>query len=200
MGFSATISFPQGDPRQKLDALKRKMYDGLIDGVTEVCDLILARAVQNLTASGRIDRGTLRASGNRSISGKPTSVEGTVRFSAAYAQWVERGRHGRKSDPPGLAKFPEGSRFAAQAAWPPVSVIRQWVERHARTLAPSGRTKSGRARKAKRQDIDSLAFLIGRKIAERGIKPSPFLIPAVDEILPRAQTIIAARVKERLGR
>lgn len=200
MAFSFSITFPKGDPRDKLTAYQKAVYAGLIDGVSEVGDLVMVRAQQNLTDAGRVDRGILRGSLSRRTIGHPTSVEARVEASAAHSRYVERGRHGRKSDPKGLASFPEGARFAGSAAWPPVDVIRDWVSRHQRVLAPSGRTRSGRARKATRQDIDSLAYLIGRKIAERGIKPSPFLLPALDAVLPRASAIIAARVRARTSR
>lgn len=199
MGFRFSISFPSGDPRPRLAKLQAAVYDGLVDGLSEVGDLILTKAARNLTDAGRVDQGILRGSLQRRTIGYPTSVEARVEATAAHAIWVERGRHGSKSDPSGLGKFPEGSKYAAKAAWPPVDAIRAWVSRHARILAPSGRTKSGRARKAAKQDIDALAFLIGRKIAERGIAPSPFLVPALDEITPRIKPIIAARVQRRVA-
>lgn len=200
MSLRLTITFPLGDPRPKLARLPRATYEGLVDWAEEISEMGAAKAKQNITDSGRVDRGLTRAGITPSVVARPTAVEARVDATAAQSQWVERGRRGRRSSPANLNNFPEGSRLAGRAAWPPVSVIRAWVQRHARVLAPSGRTASGRARKARAADVDSLAYLIGRKIALRGIPASPFLGPALEWLQPQAQPLLIARVNARIAR
>jgi hypothetical protein len=55
--------------------------------------------------------------------------------------------------------------------WPPVDELRKWVRR--KGLADG------------RQEVDSTAYLVGRKIFEEGIDPSPHIRPALREFKNR---------------
>lgn len=173
------VTFPNGDPRDKLNQLQKAVYSACVAAVSETVGVVERDAKRNLTNAGRVDRGILRGSIRSQTIGKATTVEGVVYVGAEHGPWVEYGRKGLKSSPPGT------TNKSGKAAWPPIDVIRGWVARHAKILAPSGRTRSGRARPAKISDVESLAFLIARKIAMRGIKPTPFIGPAVDAARPR---------------
>lgn len=167
------VTFPNGDPRPKLLKMQRAVFDAALDTVHLTVQFAAARAKQNLTDAGRVDRGSLRASIDSRVTADSFYVTGAVFAGAAWAPWVEFGRLGAVSSPAGIDR-----RKAARAAWPPVGVILDWVRRHAKLLAPSGRTASGRARKADPQDLRTAAFLVGRKIYRHGVRPTPFMLPA----------------------
>lgn len=171
--MSKFVTFPQGDPRAKLKGLQAAQYAAAIEAVNESCQMMKGLAQQNLRNAGRVNTGIARQSIGFHVDARPTGVTGTVYCGADYGIWIEYGRAGLVSNPPNL-----DTSKAATAAWPPVDVMIRWVKDKAKTLAPSGRTKSGRARKAKQEDIESLAYLVGRKIANFGIAPSPFMGPA----------------------
>lgn len=188
MSFKATISFPSGDPRKKLAALGQAVVRGHEDAVRECSILTEAQAKANATSLGAVDQGGLRASIAHRVVVTATKITGTVFIGALYGAWVEFGRRGTISSP-------TTSPYAAKAAFPNLTAIREWVRRHVKALAPSGRTASGRARKASTSDINSVAFLVGRKIEQHGIKPKPILLPAFRAI----KRIFPARVAYWIG-
>lgn len=184
---SVVISTPGGDPLAKLARFERAVYLGASDAVTSVCLLTKSLAQTALRDLGRVDRGTLRNSITASVVRKPDEVRGVVSADAFYAIWVEFGRRGSKSSPPGVV---EG--WSATAAWPPPPVIAAWVARNLAKLRAGGKG-SGKAPAS----VESLAFMIGRKVAERGIKPSPFMRPAEAYARPRFQGILVDAVLKR---
>lgn len=194
MGFSTTVSFPKGDPRILMTKVKSAMYTGLLRGVTIISDAMVKSAKQNLTDSGKVDRGEARASIDRQVTGYPSYVEGITFCAAEHGRWIEFGRKGLKSNPAGT------SSASANAAWPPVDKIREWVRRHNKLFAVSGRTKSGRVRKARAADVNRVAYLIGRKIAERGIDPSPFMEPALAKHQGSVNRVLGEQVAAAIKR
>ena len=98
----------------------------------------------------------------------------------------------RKRNPKGV------NSQSATAAFPPIKVLLEWVQRHYKSFAPGGRTRGGRARarsskrgeagRKARQQYDrrlyQLAFLVGRKIRDYGIPPTPFMLPAFRKQAP----------------
>lgn len=200
---SKYVKFKKGkDPLKLLDARGNAIYRGVWEAVEEATTAVEAQAKANVTGLGKVDRGILRASiESRVEADQRGNIRGIVVAGAAHARWVEFGRRGIKSDPTG------GNPLAAKAAWPPVKVIRDWVARKYREFAPAGRTASGRARKKTKKNarlynkgLNSLAFLIGRKIYEHGIAPAPFLGPAFRQhrrtFKRRVELWVSARLKE----
>lgn len=191
------ISFPKGDPRLKLAKVQRAVYQGALEATEDAGNFCAARARRNLQDAGRTDTGELIGSIEQHTVGHQDRVTSTVVVGKSYGRWVEFGRMGKIDSPPGI-----DSSKAAKAAWPPVSVIKDWVHRHFKQFAPLGRTKSGRARKGAGLDAaeDSLAFLVGRKIAQHGIKPTPFLLPAYEQVRKLYPKLLARAVARNLGK
>jgi hypothetical protein len=78
--------------------------------------------------------------------------------------------------------------------FPPLRSIEQWIK--VKGIQPMTRTQSsvmkwvrhkGRIRRhdGRVPSIKSLAYLIGRKIAEEGIQPRPILTTAIDDVYKR---------------
>jgi len=152
-----------------------------------------ALAQKTLTDLHAVDQGLLRASVSQEVTKTTGGAQGVVYSGAIHAQWVEFGRAGSERDPR------SNKTLGATAAWPPVSVIYEWVKRHYKQLAPSGRTKSGRARRPEESDLRSLTFLIGRKIARFGIAPRPWLVPSFARISARFPQMVYDAAYQRLA-
>lgn len=192
MARSRIYPGPDGDPRQNLKGAQRAVLEGSIAGVEEICLVIVRQAKQNVSDIEAVDRGFLRSSIDHEVRVSRNDVQGTVFVGAEHGVWVEFGRRGLKFNP-------TTNKDAAKAAWPPVKVIEEWVRRNAKKLAPSGRTKSGRARKPRDQDVRSLAFLISRKIADYGIIPRPYFEPAVRQHQNQVTLFIQRAINRRLA-
>lgn len=76
-----------------------------------------------------------------------------------YWKYIEAGRKGKTSSPPGAM---------GRAAFPPVSAILDWILVKPILPRPSGK-------KLEKLRPKSLAYLIGRKIEQEGIPPFPAL-------------------------
>lgn len=193
------VSFPGGDPRLKLAKVQRAVYQGCIEAAEDAGNFCAARARRNLQDAGRVDNGELLGSIESSVVGHSDRVTATVVVGKSYGRWVEFGRLGKIDSPPGT-----DPAKSARAAWPPVSVIKDWVHRHFKQFAPLGRTKSGRARRGNPARLDaaedSLAYLVGRKIALHGIKPTPFLLPAYEAVRKLFPRLLARAVQRNLGK
>ena len=99
---------------------------------------------------------------------------------ASYWKYVEGGAQGRESTPFG-AVYP--------AHWPPPSVIRSWIDIKPVIPRPG---KDGRI-----PTPDQLTYLIGRKIAMKGIEPFPALTRTVEELnIKYGQRIAEAVTKD----
>lgn len=108
-------------------------------------------------------KGKLENDGKSATGNLIQSIETSIKISgstinivlnvADYFQWVENGRN------PG--KFP------------PIAAIKQWI--HDKPIIPEERN-------GKLPTEDQLAFLIGRKIAEEGIKPGNQLKDTISEL------------------
>ena len=116
---------------------------------------VLADSQKRLQNAGKHVTGRLMSSG--SVIEKPGQA--TVKYNAKYAYWVE---HGRRA-----GKFPH---------WPS---LLDWVQTKglAGTYSIKTRRRTGSKDTKEKQDKQA-AYLIGRAIAKRGIKKSPFLWPA----------------------
>ena len=85
-----------------------------------------------------------------------------------YWKYIEGGRKGTESSPPG-AKY--------KAAFPPVDAILDWILVKPILPRPSADGKMEKLRPK------SLAYLIGRKIEEEGIEPHPALKTTQEELM-----------------
>lgn len=85
-----------------------------------------------------------------------------------YWKYIEGGRKGTESSPPG-AKY--------KAAFPPVDAILDWILVKPVLPRPSADGKMEKLRPK------SLAYLIGRKIEEEGIEPHPALKTTQEELM-----------------
>jgi hypothetical protein len=79
-------------------------------------------------------------------------------------------------------------RGAGPGGSPPRQSLRDWM-----------RTKGVRPRDPRMSD-DDLAFVIGRSIRRRGTKAQPFAGPAVDDLRPRLEQLLAQGVANALSR
>lgn len=98
--------------------------------------------------------------------------EYTVKISLAdYWKYVEEGR--------GPGKFP------------PPDAIRNWIEIKPLSIQPdlNGRVPT----------VEQVGFLIGRKIAQEGTEPHPFLEPAVEEALTRMEKKIDEAIEDDIA-
>jgi len=177
-GFSSNFG---PNPRRAIAALRRRLVKAAEQAVEESCVATVAKAKENITKLGSVDRGALRGSIDYALKTSRDRISGVVFVGAPYGAWVEFGRKGLKTN---YAAVLRNGDKAASAAWPNVGAIQDWVRRNYRKLAPAGRTRSGRARKPGNSQVKSVAFLISRKIAMKGIRPSPFLVPAWKSIRP----------------
>ena len=84
-----------------------------------------------------------------------------------YWKYVEGGRKGKESSPPGAVY---------KAAFPPVEAILNWILVKPVLPRPDGGGKMQKFRPK------SLAYLIGRKIYEEGIEPHPALAATKEEL------------------
>lgn len=89
---------------------------------------------------------------------------------ADYGTFVEDGVNGTRK------KY--GSPYSYTTKQPPSSVILGWLKSKPVKL----RDSKGRFRKNKKGELNTLAFLIARKIKERGLKPAPFLKPSFEKV------------------
>lgn len=85
-----------------------------------------------------------------------------------YWKYIEGGRKGKESSPPG-AKY--------KAAFPPVGAILDWILVKPILPRPSADGKMEKLRPK------SLAYLIGRKIEQEGIEPHPALKTTQEELM-----------------
>lgn len=183
----------RGNPSAQVQRIMDAMMDGIRIEITRTVLIVERKAKQNLTDLSKVDRGFLRNSIDHEVAVSPDAVEGVVFVGAIHGPWVEFGRHGTKSSPKGT------SNKSAAAAWPPIQEIREWVKRKRRELnigQSSGRNRRSQFTKASEREINTVAFLIARKIAQHGIEPTPYLVPAFLESLPDFRVRLARTMQQ----
>lgn len=103
-------------------------------------------------------------------------------------------------------KYVEYGRKAGK--FPPLSNIEEWIK--VKGITPMTRTQASVKRWTQhrgsihRNDgsipgIKSLAYLIGRKIAEEGIRPRPILTTALDDVMARFEEAIDEAIAKDIG-
>lgn len=90
-----------------------------------------------------------------------------------YWKYIEYGRQGKLSSP--MKAYP-GAEPPGKAAFPPVKAIMDWILVKPILPRPDG---GGKMQKLKPK---SLAYLIGRKIEQKGIEPHPALKTTQEEL------------------
>lgn len=174
----------------KIQAFRRAVELGCADAVKEASMLTQALARQTMTDKKIVDRGLTRASIDYEIRVTPQVASGIVYVGTPWGVWIEFGRRGTKTNV-------TGHPLSASAARPPIQPILEWVRRNYRNLAPSGRTKSGRARKPTPADLLSAAIAIATAIEQRGIRARPFLRPSYRQVAPTLPKIVANAIQRR---
>jgi len=187
------VQFPHGDPRKNLAVLESLLRDAAYEACQQAGMATAALAKKTLTDFDAVDRGILRASINSVAERTPAGAQGVTYAGALHAPFVEFGRAGVLRDPR------SNKKLGGTAAWPPVLAIRDWVRRQWKKLAPSGRTKSGKARAPKEADVRSVAYLVGRKIYRFGIDPRPYLVPSFNQISPMFRRMVIDGLNKRLA-
>lgn len=187
------VSFPNGDPRTQLALMERALREGAHDACRQASIATSALAKKTLTDLEAVDLGLLRASVSHEVTQTPAGAQGVVYTGALHGPWVEFGRAGVEKDPR------SDKVLGGRAGWPPFIAILEWVKRHFKSLAPSGRTKSGRARKPKQDDLNRVTFLIRRKIYRFGIKPRPWLVPSFSKVATLFQGMVYDAAAKRLA-
>jgi hypothetical protein len=147
---------------------------------------------KNLQSTNKVDTGTLerdiqegsliKQGGSYSIDvGYPASSEG-----ARYYDFVNKGVKGFKSGSP-------NSPYKFRSAYPSmngpmVNAIQKWVKRNALAQRKETQTKNLSALQKKRKSVSELntgrttAYLIARKIKQRGLPRTGFFDDAIDQV------------------
>ena len=142
-------------------------WNKLIEVLNAFADEVISTARQNLDANNTNASRTLYDSMEKIVEVGEDYYKVSISM-ADYWNFVESGR--------GPGKFP------------PPPAIRNWIEIKPVTPTPGvdGRTPT----------VEQLTFLIGRKIAQEGTTPQPFLQPAVDAVLAKYEERIASAIDE----
>jgi hypothetical protein len=172
-----------------LEANLAKVDFGIRNGLNAAGQLVIS-AVNQVFEQNK-PRGIATGELRQSITKTPVVVKGghyEIRIgpSAKHGIYVHHGRR-------------PGGKF------PPIEAILRWIDVKgiAVRVPPKRNTKTGRYRKAKRSEIESakrsLAYLIARKIATKGIEPYPYLTVGYNVVKDRIPGIIAEEIKKSMG-
>jgi len=193
------VLFPGGNPAAKAQAYVNE-FGRVVNREVRIAGFLIQRDAKlalnekdSLRGSPITNTGQLRDSIKVDIAGDGASTRAIVYVGKEYGVWVEFGRRGLKSSPTGT-----NHPAAARANWPPFRPILQWVKD--RKLRPKGsglgRGKvTGRFMGVTQADQESIAFVIQRHIAEHGIQPQPFLMPAYQRHVKTFRERIANAVR-----
>lgn len=171
------------------DKVKRKVGKAGDAALQSVGLEIVEEAKRNLDRNRTIAFGTLRASGkvqkdkDGGIDAGFFSAEGEQGYAAA----VEYGRGPTKK------ASPDGITLKTS--------LKAWVRKKltnptgGKNAMDSAAVFSGKSRE---QLIDSVAFLIARKIHRKGTKAQPFFVPAVKKFEDKIQQIVDRYIKKEI--
>lgn len=133
-----------------MNRYSEKVQQAALKGMMKAGWEIIADAQRNLRTAGH-NGGTLNTTGQLSNSGKVQEMQdGTI--DVGFFGQNDRGAY---------AAYVE---YGTKAHWAPVDMMRQWVKKKLRV---------------EEKDVNSVAYLVNRKIARRGTTPHPFFAPAV---------------------
>jgi hypothetical protein len=127
---------------------------------------LINQAKRNLIKQKKPDTGKLA----RSMKAKAENGVLSI-YMEEYGIAVDTGRDGKNKKQNANSIFGKSAR----AAWPPVSAIKKWI--NTKPVKPRNLNN-------KKISVDSLTYVIGRSIYNKGIKPSLFFTDAFETELP----------------
>jgi hypothetical protein len=163
-----------------------KAGDGVMKGLQDVGLEIVAEAKRNLERNGTNNRRTLSGSGK--VQKDKNGVDAGF-FSkdseAGYAAAVEYGRG------PSKKRSPDGITLATS--------LKDWVRRKLGFKHSKDAKKSAKSAGMNMEEyIESVAYLIARKIHIKGTKAQPFFNPAVKKFEEKVSNIVSEYVDKSL--
>lgn len=179
--FPSGVIFKDGNPVDNTEKYINDFGSVVSREVRTTAFLIQRDAKKILNTPNEFGRvttnlGLLRDSIKVDIRGDGAKTTAIVFVGKEYGVWVEFGRRGLKSSPKDT-----NDKNAGRAAWPPFAPIFQWVKE--RGIFDNKISQS------------SITYLIQRKIANHGIKPQPYLLPAYRLHIKKFKERIAEAVK-----
>lgn len=159
-------------------ALKRgqaEIHAAFARGLRRGAVAVQRDAMLRLTTNGSVNFGLLRAS------------IGTQIDEAKLQAWVGPGLGGRKAaglsgDPVNYGYYVEHGRRAGRR--PPPIALALWVRRRLGVSDP--------------KQLRRVTYLVGRKIAQRGIRARPFLRPAIEGSAAAVRILIASEIDKTI--
>lgn len=126
-------------------------------------------------------KGTLQRNGSNASGDLANSIKGTVKTSG---KWIEI-----SISLEDYWKYVEYGRKPGK--FPPIDAIRMWID--VKPILP-------RAINGKLPTKQQLAFLIARKIAQKGIKPKPFLYNTMDKfkLVENLYDVVAEELQKQI--
>lgn len=172
MSFSLTIKVDTDRFERALRTHMAELRAAFVRGLDRAAEIVEKAAKIKLTTNNSIGFGVLRASlGHRTDAERLLVTIGPGLFARPSSGGEEPRNYGI---------FVEEGRGPGRA--PPAKALDLWIKR-----------KLG---VGDDDEVDRLAFLIGRKIAHSGTKPAPFLVPALKDSEPQ----IGPRIERELDR
>jgi len=145
----------------------------LVRGFRRGAELVVKQAMLNLTSGGNINMGNLRASmGYKMDEERLRAVIGPGLAAKSTAN--------QTGDPRNYGYFVEHGR--SPGGMPPPRVLELWVQRKLGISNPD--------------EIERVAYLVGRKMAAEGTEAHPFLAPAARAKAPA----VAKRIQKELDK
>ena len=147
---------------------------------------IVNEAKQNLNHNKTNNTGSLRASGKVQKADDGVDAGFFAKDSSTgYAAAVEYGRGPTKK------ASPDGITLATS--------LKSWVRRKLGFKHSKDARKSAKSAGMNMEEyIESVAYLIARKIHRKGTKPQPFFVPAVKKIEEKIDDIVSKYINEAL--
>lgn len=154
------------------DAFKRAVVNALDDLALEIVEV-----AKVIIASEAIDTGTLLRSDEIR---EPSELVREVAFTAEHSVYVH---------------------YGAEAHWPPLEPIKEWVRRNL-SITPTGaelKAGIGEGKPASEVAVERVARAVQAKIAREGTMAVPFLSRAADQVGTRVVSIMESRVNREVG-
>ncbi|MCI0489384.1 MAG: hypothetical protein L0229_22555 [Blastocatellia bacterium] len=146
------------DDESRLDEFEARFDETMTQVVISLTERVATQAQRNAPRDTGVFAGSIQPLIEQPA---PLTISGFVVSSVAYAGVIEGvDEEGNEVE---FGRRP-GARF------PPVGKIRLWVER--KIGVDQIRARAGKTARTDEQLIDETAFLVGRKIARQGIRPT----------------------------
>jgi hypothetical protein len=168
--FELTVKTNVGQVAAELAAVPLRLRTAILRGLSRAGDLVIKESKLRLRSAGKVTFGALWSSIIQQLDAG--NLKTTV------GTLLES--RGETGDPKSYGYFVEFGRRPGR--FPPPGALATWVRR-----------KLG-------QSSPRLEFAIARKIARRGIPPSPFLVPALQENAGRIQQLMDQSLSEEVAK